>query len=653
MNSYRLFGLAVLGLVLFEGSRASSTAAEPPTTEKALALTPIQPLVEYTVPTKAEAAQCTLRSEKDNNSSAWLLRNAQGETLRRFADTNNDNVVDMWCYYLDGLEVYRDIDSNFNGKADQYRWFHTAGTRWGTDKNEDGRIDAWREISPHEVAEQVVLALQSRDPAARAQRFNLLVATPADLNELGAGEARTEQLAALVKTAGQGFAKLAAEQKMVSADSRYVDFGSARPATVPAGTAGATKDVTICDNASALVQTSDKHEQVLLGTLVRVGDAWKLVGTPTIGSNTQPESGNIFLVSSAGAAAGTIAGGPTEEMQKLMAELERLDRDADGLSGDRQADNIEQRANLLLKLADVTPDAQQRNFWYQQLADMLSVAIQTNTFPEAAQRLEDLEQRLIDAGVGEQLVAHVVFQRMWSQYVASQEEEDADTAKIQEKWLADLEAFVEKYPKSTDSAEALLQLGMYQEFVGKADDAKKWYQQLATSFPSAAPAVKARGALRRLSSVGAAIRLQGKDLVSDTAVDSQSYRGKILLIHYWATWSDKCKEDLVLLKDFYAKKGGRDFEILGVCLDSSDSAAKLFLSQNRFPWKQLYEKGGADGRLANELGVMTLPLMILVDRTGRVANNNIQVAELEDELARLQQPATDTAETLRRDRTAR
>ena len=47
----------------------------------------------------------------------------------------------MWCYFLDGLEVYRDIDSNFNGKADQYRWFHTAGTRWGTDKNEDGRID--------------------------------------------------------------------------------------------------------------------------------------------------------------------------------------------------------------------------------------------------------------------------------------------------------------------------------------------------------------------------------------------------------------------------------------------------------------------------------------------------------------------------------
>jgi peroxiredoxin len=596
-----------------------------------------------------------LRSEKENNSSAWVLRNGQGEVLRRFADTNNDNIVDMWCYYLDGLEVYRDIDSNFNGKADQYRWFHTAGTRWGIDKNEDSRIDAWRSISPHEVAEQVILALTTRDAAARTHRFSLLLATPSDLNELGAGKSRSDQLAALVKTASQGFGKLAAEQKLITPDSRYVDFGSARPATIPAGTAGATKDVTICDNASALVQTGAKHEQVFLGTLVRIGDTWKLVSLPTIGGDNQPESSDIFLASSAGSGAGGVAGGATEEIQKLMAELERLDRQADGLSGDKQAANIEQRADLLLKLADVTVDVQQRDFWYQQLADMLSVAVQTNTFPQAAERLEALEKHLADAGVEQQLLAHVVFQRMWSKYVASQDKPDADAGEVQEQWLKDLQAFVEKYPKSTDAAEALLQLGTYQEFIGKAEEARKWYQQLATNFPNAPSAVKARGALRRLNSVGTPIRLQGKDIASGGAVDSQGqpYRGKVLLIHYWATWSDKCKEDLVLLKDFYAKRGGREFDIIGVCLDSSDAPAKQFLAQNRFPWKQLYEKGGADGRLANEMGVMTLPLMILVDRTGRVANNNIQVAELETELARLQQPAADTANTPRRESTAR
>ena len=76
-------------------------AAEAPTAAQALGLTPIQPLVEYTIPTKEEAAQCTIRPEKENNVTAWVVRNRQGEILRRFADTNGDNVVDQWCYYLE------------------------------------------------------------------------------------------------------------------------------------------------------------------------------------------------------------------------------------------------------------------------------------------------------------------------------------------------------------------------------------------------------------------------------------------------------------------------------------------------------------------------------------------------------------------------
>ena len=66
-----------------------------------------------------------------------MVKNGAGQMLRIFVDTNADNTVDQWSYYKDGVEVYRDIDSNHNGKADQCRWLNTAGTRWGIDKNED------------------------------------------------------------------------------------------------------------------------------------------------------------------------------------------------------------------------------------------------------------------------------------------------------------------------------------------------------------------------------------------------------------------------------------------------------------------------------------------------------------------------------------
>ena len=193
--------------------------------------------------------QCTIQPEKENNGTAWVVRNRQGEMLRRFADTNSDNVVDLWCYYLDGIEVYRDIDSNFNNKADQYRWFNTAGTRWGIDKNEDGRIDAWQTISPHEVAEQVVIAIKTRDPA----RFNLLLATPDELNDLGLGKQRADQLSTAIRTAGERFRQVGRRTKAGHRRKASMSISAARGRPrYQRERADRPSDVTVCDNASAL-----------------------------------------------------------------------------------------------------------------------------------------------------------------------------------------------------------------------------------------------------------------------------------------------------------------------------------------------------------------------------------------------------------------
>jgi thiol-disulfide isomerase/thioredoxin len=638
----RLFIRTAFSLVVAISSSSQIAAADAPSAAQALGLTPIQSLVEYTIPSKDEAAQCTIRPEKESNASAWVVRNGQGEILRRFADTNADNVVDQWCYYLNGLEVYRDIDANYNGKADQYRWFHTAGTRWGADKNEDGRVDEWRALSSHEVAEQVIFALKKRDQ----ERFELLLLTPDELSEAGFGKARADRIAETLRSATAGFSKLSSEQKVVTAESRYVDFGSARPATIPAGTAGSTKDVTVIENASALVENGGKHEQIFLGTLVAVNGTWKLIDVPTVGSDNQ-QGGGFLLTPHSQQPGGAGGGAPSDEMQKLMAQLEDLYRKSETLPPEKQAENIEQRVDVLLRLADVTPGAD-RDQWYRQLAEMLSAAMQSGNFPKGGEELNKLQQQLTEAKASDDLIAHVVFQRMWAEYVVSQAQPNADVAKLQEKWLTDLQDFVGKFPKSQDAAEALLQLGMYLEFVGKTEEATKWYQQLAGDFPNAEPAKKASGALRRLNSVGKPMRLRGNDLLG-AAIDSAgpAYRGKVVLIHYWATWCEPCKENMVLLKELYSKRAGRNFDIIGVCLDNDAATAKAFLAEHRFPWKHVHEAGGLDGRLANEMGVMTPPLMILVDQNGNVTNHNIHVSELETELAALVRPKTGTANTPR------
>jgi hypothetical protein len=160
---------------------ASAAHAATPTVEQALKLMPVQKDVEIDTPRDADIPKATIKGEKMGSFSAWVVRDAAGQLLRKFADTNNDNIVDQWCYYRDGIEVYRDIDSNFNGKADQYRWLNTAGTRWGMDENEDTKVDSWKAISAEEVSAEVVRALAEQDPA----RFQRVLLTESELKSLG------------------------------------------------------------------------------------------------------------------------------------------------------------------------------------------------------------------------------------------------------------------------------------------------------------------------------------------------------------------------------------------------------------------------------------------------------------------------------------
>lgn len=88
------------------------------------------------------------------------------------------------------------------------------------------------------------------------------------------------------------------------------------------------------------------------------------------------------------------------------------------------------------------------------------------------------------------------------------------------------------------------------------------------------------------------------------------------------------------MKDLVAKHP-RSFAVIGINLDRTEQELAAFLKDNRLPWHQVYEPGGMDSRPAVELGILTLPTMILVDQEGRVVNRNISTTELEGELKRL------------------
>ena len=609
-----------------------ATAAGP-SAAQALKLVPMQKDIDCDRPGKEEAAKCTISARKIGDLIGWVIEGPDGVILRQFVDTNGDNVVDRWSYYKEGLEVYRDIDSDFNGKADQYRWFHTAGSRWGLDKNQDGETDAWKAISAEEATAEVIAALATRD----VERYTRLVLTSSELESLGLGPVKARELADKIGGLETKFRALAGQQKEVTGTTKWVQFSGNRPGVVPAGTDGSTKDLRVYENVVAIVQTGEEHGQVQIGTLVGVGDVWRVIDLPQPISGGETElaaSGFFFRASTANRTAVPTAG-PSEQAQKLMADLEALDKAASqAASPQEQAKYNARRADLLEQIAAQAGTPEDRAMWLRQLADMVSAAVQAGGYPEGAKRLETLFEKLQNTAGDKELAAYVRFRQLTAAYGLSLQDPKADFVKIQTDWLKQLEQYATDYPNSPDTAEAMLQLAIAQEFAGQEEEATKWYGRIVKEFPNSPAARKGAGARARLGSVGRTIAIQGKS-TSGGVIDLAKYRGNVVLIQYWATWCEPCKADMAALKELLARYGRSGFSIVGVNLDSSAQELSAYLTENRLPWPQIFEEGGLDSRPANELGILTLPTMILVDKQGKVVNRNIHVVELDRELKKL------------------
>ena len=164
-----------------------------------------------------------------------------------------------------------------------------------------------------------------------------------------------------------------------------------------------------------------------------------------------------------------------------------------------------------------------------------------------------------------------------------------------------------------------------------ADNAR--YRRIATEFPNSSAAAKATGAILRLESVGKKILLSGKSS-SGEKVQLADYRGKVVLIHYWATWSNSSKKDHALLKQLAATHGPQ-FAIIGVSLDNNVRDLNNYMAENKLPWLQIFEDGGMDSPPANQFGIFTVPTMILVNQAGQVVNRTILPNDIKDEVKKL------------------
>lgn len=632
MRKGRMAAGLLVSCLLLGGAGAVRSA--PPTVAEMLSLRPTQEGIVYTTPTAQEEGQCKVEANKwGRTGSGWLLRDPQGRPLRRFYNTRftspgDGSHIDYWCYYKDGVEVYREWASKNGARPDNFRWMNGGGTKWGVDENKDGKIDVWKMISPEEVSQEVLKAVAGADFA----RLQALMITDAEIKALELPAAEATRIRGLHNGAAT---KFQATLKKVSLDSKvnWLHLETAAPHCLLAEQTGAHQDIVRHAGGTILYEQGGKTDGLQLGELIQVGQTWRLVDAPTPGMAVEVAS----QVGPGGAISTPVT---DKELQALLDQLKEMESGTIppvGPGGPNPAvvRYQLQRADLLEKIeTKVKPE--DRDPWIRQVADCLSTAAQNSpaTDKTALRRLQSLEQQVTGAIPGSNLAAYVAFRALSADY-AIQIAETKNFEQVQKAWLDKLAGFVKTYQSADDTPDALQQLGMISELMGKEIEAKNWYQQLVGNFADKPQGLKARGAVRRLELEGKPLELTGPALGTGTAFDITRLRGKVVAVYYWASWNNQCPGDFAKLKVLLETYGSKGFELVGVNLDSSTAEASQFLKSYTAPGLHLYKEGGMESPLATQYGIMVLPNLFLVDKDGKVLSRTLQVGTLEDELKKL------------------
>ena len=195
-----------------------------------------------------------------------------------------------------------------------------------------------------------------------------------------------------------------------------------------------------------------------------------------------------------------------------------------------------------------------------------------------------------------------------------------------------------KGEKTDDVAQVLyMKAELYVEILDDSAKATELFKQLQTDFPDTVPGMRAPRAIAALAAMEPMKKIQ-RSLVSgavfpdfdvkDTDGNPQSvakYKGKVVLVDFWATWCPPCREEIPNVVDTYTKFHDKGLEIVGISRDQDVDQLKAFIKENKMPWPEYFDGGNDDDvSLGKKYGIIGIPFNFLIDKNGKIIDKDLR-----------------------------
>jgi len=197
---------------------------------------------------------------------------------------------------------------------------------------------------------------------------------------------------------------------------------------------------------------------------------------------------------------------------------------------------------------------------------------------------------------------------------------------------ASVTAFVQEYPK--DARGATLQATVADRFTTKRSRKIAIYKKLILDYPDHPDAKYWPGRIRRIESIGQPFELDFTDALTGRDISMEAFRGRIVVINFWATWSGSSMAEIPELKKLYNEFHAKGVEFVGINLDRREREGGRervirFCNDNQINWPQFYQGSGWSSRFPLSWGINSLPAVFIVDQEGNLFSANAE-ARMQD-----------------------